>query len=238
MNQAWITFPPLEEAYPLSTDTVLLADFCTPGSHDRVCDLGAGVGTLSLLLAAGYPDCVFTGLELQEDVADAAAAVIAHNKLSDRVTVRRGDIRQVKAFLAAGSFDTVVSNPPYYPVRSGKHPEGRREICRSEAFCALPELCDAAAYLLKYGGTFSVVHRPERLAELVTVLSSRKLEPKRLRFVKKQADSAPSLILLAAKKGGKAGLTILPDLVLYDADGSESPEYRRIYHTGGNENGR
>lgn len=238
MNPGWISFPPSEVAYPLSTDTVLLADFCTPGARDRICDLGAGVGTLSLLLAARLPQCLFTGFELQEDAAANAANVIAYNDMSDRVNVRQGDIRQIKSLCAPGCFDTVVSNPPYFPAQSGKHAEGRRDICRSETYCSLTELCDAAAYLLKYGGGFSLVHRPERLAELMVSLSSRHLEPKRLRFVKKQDDAAPSLVLLTAKKGGKSGLTILPDLVLTNADGSESAEYQRIYHTGGIDNVR
>jgi len=238
MNPGWISFPPSEETYPLSTDTVLLADFCTPGARDRVCDLGAGVGTLSLLLAARLPHCLFSGFELQEDVAAAATDVIAYNGMSDRVSVRQGDIRKIKTLCSPGCFETVVSNPPYFPTQSGKHAEGRRDICRSEAYCSLAELCDAAAYLLKYGGTFSLVHRPERLTELLVSLSSRHLEAKRLRFVKKQAEAVPSLVLITAKKGGKSGLTILPDLVLYNMDGSESSEYRRIYHIGENEYGR
>ena len=142
-----------------------------------------------------------------------------------------GDIRAHRSLFGTGSFDLAVANPPYFPLRSGAlSPDPVRAAARGETDCTLQELCAAAAYLLRTGGSFCLVHRPERLSELFVCLSAHGLEPKRLRLVCPREGSAPSLVLVEARRGGKPGLQIEPALVLTDADGKESAELRRIYH--------
>ena len=101
---------------------------------------------------------------------------------------------------------------------------------RSEETCSLSQLCDAADWLLRWGGKFVLVHRPERLADLIWELRSRKLEPKRIRFVRHRPDSTVNLVLLEARKGGNPGLAYEPDLIFYDRNGTETEEYRNLYH--------
>lgn len=217
--------------FRLSTDSMVLADFCRPAEQDRVLDLGCGCGALSFLLLGAHPKLRVTGVELQSAAALQAQENAAQNGLCDRFTVVCGDLRQPHEAIAAGSFDCVVSNPPYYPPQSGYgSEEPTLRLARSEEACSLPELCAAAARALRWGGRFFLVHKPERLIDLAVCLRQARLEPKRVRFVRHRAQSDLSLVLLEARLGGKPGLAYEPDLVLYDEDGRESAAYRRIYH--------
>ena len=127
--------------------------------------------------------------------------------------------------------ELLVCNPPYFPQGSGALPQDAdRAAARSELLCTLPELCAAAAFLLRTGGRASFVHRPERLSGLLVSLTAAGLEPKRLRLVCRDSQAAPSLVLVEARRGGKPGLTLEPSLYLQNPDGSESDEYKHIYH--------
>lgn len=217
--------------FRLSTDSMVLADFCRPGAHDHVLDLGCGCGALSLLLLGAHPQLRVTGIELQPDAAQQAQENAAQNALHGRFTVVCGDLRQPDARIAPGGFDCVVSNPPYFPPQSGYDCEAETlRLARSEASCSLPELCTAAARALRWGGRFFLVHKPERLVDLCVCLRQARLEPKRIRFVRHCARSAVNLVLIESRLGGKPQLAYEPDLILFDADGRESAEYRRIYH--------
>lgn len=153
------------------------------------------------------------------------------NGLSDRLRILCGDLREHRTLLPHSSFDAVVSNPPYYPAGSGGVSDSPAlAAARTELFCTLDDLCACAAWLLRSGGRFFVVHKPERLAELICALSRRRLEPKRLRLVRHQAGGSVSLVLLEARLDGRPGLQFDPDLCLYDASGAESADFRRIYH--------
>ena len=219
------------EHFKLSTDSVLLADFAQIRGAKRGIDLGCGSGILALLLAEKSEGLSMTGLELLPEAAAAARENAAMNGLDGRIEVLEGDIRQHRALFRAGSFDLAVSNPPYFPAERGAvAPRTDRAAARAEASCSLSELCDAAAFLLRTGGSFFLVHRPERLSELCACLSEHGLEPKRLRLVCHRTENAPSLVLLEARRGGRPGLQIEPMLVLTDPDGTESEEVRRIYH--------
>ena len=230
-----IRMPELPAAFPMSTDSVLLSRFAVLHSGERVCDLGAGVGTLSMLLSELKPDCSFTGFELSGEAVALSSSVLEENGFGN-VEIRLCDLRESDALKTQGKFDAAVSNPPYYPAGSGAAAKNaERMLQRSEATLPLPDLCRAAAGLLKYGGRFFLVHKPERLADLAFHLRENGLEPKRIRFVKKKADAAPSLLLMECRKGGKAGLQYEKDLVLCKEGGSPSEEYLQIYGIGENE---
>lgn len=222
--------PPGE--FPLSTDAVLLADFLTLPDRARVADLGAGCGTLGLLLCARNAQCHVTGIELREEAVRLADENIRRNALEARLSVLEGDVRRIRALLPAGGFDCVISNPPYFPSGSGKH-SLRHCRERSERDLPLAELCAAAAWLLPTGGRFALVHRPERLCDLFCALRAAGLEPKRIRFVRHRAESPVCLVLVEARRGGHPGLQYLPDLVEFLPDGTESPAYRAAYHRKG-----
>ena len=234
MNEHWISLPRLPEQFPLGTDSVLLADFVRLPPAASVADLGAGVGTLGLLLCARHPDCRVDGVELQSPAVMAAQDAIRENGMEGRVSVVQGDLRQIADFSPAGRYDAVVANPPYFPAGNGAAAASESlALARTELGCTLADVCRAAAWLLHWGGRFFLVHRPERLCDLVTELRGNRLEPKRLRLVRHRSDAPPCLVLLESRLGGNSGLTIGPDLLLRDADGQESEEYRRIYGLGG-----
>lgn len=231
----WPGGPRLLQAahFRLGTDCVLLADFANTSGAKRGIDLGCASGALMLLLLERAPGLCMTGLEIVPEAASLARENMALNGLETRGVIIAGDIREYRALFCAGSFDLVVCNPPYFPQGSGALPaDADRAAARSELLCTLPELCAAAAYLLHTGGRAFYVHRPERLSELLVCMTAAGLEPKRLRLVCRDASAAPSLVLVEGRRGGKPGLTIEPSLYLYDADGSESAAYKRIYHRG------
>lgn len=229
----WPGGPRLLQAahFRLGTDCVLLADFVNTSGAKRGIDLGCASGALMLLLLERAPGLCMTGLEIVPEAASLARENMALNGFETRGEIVTGDIREYRALFRAGSFDLVVCNPPYFPQGSGALPsDADRAAARSELLCTLPELCAAAAYLLHTGGRAFFVHRPERLSELLVCMTAAGLEPKRLRLVCSDAEKAPSLVLVEGRRGGKPGLTIEPSLYLYDADGSESAAYKRIYH--------
>ena len=223
-----ITLRQQDSQFRLSTDSVVCAWFARFAKSSKIADLGCGSGAISLMLLASDPTLQVTGIELQPDAAAAARENARENQINFQIL--EGDLRQIRTLLPAGSMDGIISNPPYFPVGSGKTACGPLAQARSEETCSLAQLTDAAAWLLRWDGKFVLVYRPERLADLIWELRSRKLEPKRIRFVRHKADSAVSLVLLEARKGGKPGLTYEPDLILMDETGQETEEYRMMYH--------
>ena len=192
-------------------------------------DLGCGTGLLSLLLLQRQRELAVTGLELSPEAMALAKRAAAKNDLTDRLFFHQGDLRDRNA-LPAGPFDLAVCNPPYYPVNSGAlTEESLRRTARAEVDCTLNDVCQAACRSLRWGGYFCLVHKPERLTDLLCALRENGLEPKRLRPVCTRPERAPSLVLLEARRGGKPGLRMEPPLVLENSDGSPTAELNRIY---------
>ena len=220
-----------ESLFRLGTDSILLANFCGNLHGGRIADLGCGGGALGVLLCAADPACRVTGIELQLAACEIAQSNIRINHLEDRFSVYNGDLRQIQSLFPANGFDYVVSNPPYFPAGSGKKSQ-RDEIAiaRTEIFCTPEDLCAAAQWLLRFGGCFCFVHRPERLAEMIYTLKAHQLEPKRLRFVRHSPNSPVSLFLMSCTLGGKSGLQVENELILHTASGEPTEEYLNIYH--------
>lgn len=213
-------------AFPLSTDSMALAHFAKLPPRAHVLDLGSGCGTLGLLLCAGNESCRVTGIELEEKAHEAALENIGRNDLTNRMESICADLRQVPSLLPPGSFSCCVSNPPYFsggPV-SQKLPNARREDQ-----CSLSDLMKSAAWALKYGGDFFLVHRPERLGEIIATGAQYKLEAKRLCLLRHREDSPVSLILIQLRKGAKPGL-VWEELSLHHPDGTPTDSYNAIYH--------
>ncbi len=212
-------------AFPLSTDSMVLADFVRLRNRDRVLDLGAGCGTLGLLLCAENQSCQVTGVEIDPLSHEAALRNIAANGLGARMNSICADLRHIPSLFPAGSFSLCVSNPPYF---SGG-PSGKRPTQRREDLCGISDLFAAAAWALPWGGEFFLVHRPERLAELCAAGERAGLEPKTLCCLRHRPGGPVSLILLRCKKGAKPGLT-WQELCLRDSQGNPTADYGRIYH--------
>jgi len=189
--------------FPLGSDSQALGNFVQVRRGETVCDLGCGGGVLGLYLFARERDIRLTALDISENAVALARENFAVNGLE--ADVRHADMRTVRELFPAGSFDLVVSNPPYFSVGSG-YSGGS---ARMEETCTLTDLCAAAKWLVRNGGRFALVHRPERLADLFSALREHTFEPKRLQFIQ-AAGKPPSAVLIEAYKEGKPGLSVLP----------------------------
>ena len=212
--------------FPLSTDSMVLAHFIKLPRSAKILDLGSGCGTLGVLLCARDPECAVTGFELTEHAHRAAQENIRTNGLQSRMESICADLRQIPELLPQGSFSLCVSNPPYF---SGGPLSHRTPLARREDGCTLAELLKSAAWALKYGGDLYLVHRPERLGEIIALAAPFHLEAKRLGLLRHAEGQRPSLILLQLRKGGKPGLS-WEEITLYDKSGIPTEEYRAIYH--------
>lgn len=215
----------------MGTDSVLLAHFASLPRAAKVADLGSGWGTLGLLLCAGSRACQVTGVELREEAHKAALENIRSNGLQDSLRSILGDVRKISELLPAGSFDCVISNPPYFPVGSGSL-SLKNALARSEETLTLSQLCAGAGYLLGSGGRFFLVHRPERLCDIFCAMRTSSIEPKRLQFVRHKKDAPACLVLVEGRRGGKCGLRYEPDLIEFTHGGEETEAYRAAYHRG------
>lgn len=193
--------------FPLGGDSLALGAFATVRPGWRVCDLGCGAGALGILLLARERTLRLTGVELDAAAAELARRNLRENGLEGEIVT--GDLRAPEYLPPAGSCDLVVSNPPYFAPGTGRS-GGAARMGHS---CGPEDLCAAAARSLKNGGRFALVHRPERLCDLVSILRAHGLEPKRMQLVRHSAAHSPSAVLLEAVRQGKPGLDILPDLV-------------------------
>lgn len=220
-----------QAGFPLGTDSVLLAQFLSLPKEARIADLGSGCGTLGLLLCARDKSCRVTGIELNAAAHAAALENIRKNNLADRLSSLSGDVRNIAELLPAGSFDCVISNPPYFPAGSGKLSE-KNSFARSEETLTLPQLCKSAAYLLPSGGRFALVHRPERLCDVFCAMREAGIEPKRIQPVRHKEHSPLCLVLIEGRRGGKPGLKFEPDFIEFTPDGKETNSYRAAYGRG------
>ena len=199
--------------FPPTTDSFALGYFARAKRGDAVCDLGCGTGLLGTLLLAREPSLRLVNVERSADALALAKRTFAENGW--KAEFRAGDLREASVLPAAGSMDACVCNPPYFRSGSGKSADGEtRQSAREEALCTLSDVCAAAARVLRYGGSFALVHRPERLVDLLCELRAHGMEPKRLRFVAQRPDAAPALVLVEAKRGGKPALAAEPPLVI------------------------
>ena len=193
-------------------------------------DLGTGTGIIPILLRGKTEGRDFIGLEIQEESADMARRSVAYNQLESSISIVTGDIKEAAALFGAASFDVVTSNPPYM---TGKHglvnPDWPKAIARHEILCTLEDVVREAAKVLRPGGRFYLVHRPFRLAEIMTVLIKYKLEPKRMRLVYPFVDKEPNMVLLECLLGGKSRITVEKPLVVYKEQGVYTDEVYDIY---------
>ena len=212
--------------FPLSTDSMMLGHFARLPRNARVLDLGSGCGTLGLLLCARDASCHVTGIELTENAHNMALENIRRNGLEHRMESICADLRHLPGLATAGSYCCCISNPPYF---SGGPASKENTSARREDACTLSDLMEAAAWALKFGGDFFLVHKPERLAEAIARGAAYRLEAKRLCLLRHDPASPVNLILLQFRKGAKPGL-ILEERILFDRDNLPTPFYREVYH--------
>ena len=211
-------------------DAVLLSGFAAVKPGERALDLGTGTGIIPLLLSAKTKGEHFTGLEIQTEIMKMAQRSVALNGLEKKIEIIQGDIKEASRILGAASFDVVTSNPPYMNDAHGlKNPGDVKAISRHEVLCTLEDVIREGTRALKPGGRFYMVHRPHRLAEIITVMKQYKLEPKRMKFVHPFVDKDANMVLIEAVRGGGAWLKLEPPVIVYKEPGVYTDEIYEIY---------
>ena len=218
------------DGFCFGMDAVLLSGFASVKPGERALDLGTGTGIIPLLLSAKTKGDHFTGLEIQTEIMKMAQRSVALNGLEKKIDIIQGDIKEASRIFGAASFDVVTSNPPYMNDAHGlKNPGDVKAISRHEVFCTLEDVVREGTKALKPGGRFYMVHRPYRLAEIITVMRQYKLEPKRMKFVHPFADKDANMVLIEAVRGGGAWLKLEPPVIVYKEPGVYTDEIYEIY---------
>ena len=219
------------EGFRFGMDSVLLADFVRMDAKAAYADFGAGTGILPLLLTGRGKGASCDAFELQPEMAEMAGRSMALNGLSGRIRVHCADAREAEALLGRRCVDAVVCNPPYgLPGTILRSPDERSDTARHlDADGLLPWFLSAFR-VLKGKGRLSLVFPAPRMLEVMDLLREARLTPKRFRLVYPRADRPANLVLLEAVKDARPMLHPEPPLIVYEADGSMTPELRRIYH--------
>ena len=222
------------DGFCFGIDSILLSDFAKNiKKNSKVADLGTGTGIIGLLLCKKTNLAEMTGIEIQEDVANMAERSIKLNNLEEKFRIINSNINEIfsKKLLEKNVFDVVVMNPPYKEDGTGEINENEKKlISRHEIKANLSDFIKTASGLLKDKGELYIVHKPERMPDIIQKLRENKIEPKELRVVYSNKNSEASLILIKAVKGGKKFLKIDRPLYIYNESGKYSDEIKQIYN--------
>ena len=218
------------EKFCFGMDAVLLSGFAQVKPGAAVLDLGTGTGIIPILIEAKTQAAKICAIEIQEESADMARRSVQLNHLEKKIDIVTGDLKEAERFFDAASFDVITCNPPYMIGQHGlTNPDAPKAIARHEILCTLEDVVRSAAKLLKTGGKFCMVHRPFRLAEIMTVMVQHRLEPKRMRLVYPYADKEPNMVLIEGCRGGRPRMTVEKPLIIFQAPNVYTDELRDTY---------
>ena len=211
-------------------DAVLLANFARVKQKECALDLGTGTVIIPILLTAKTEGMHFTGLEIQEESADMARRSVAHNHLEEKVAIVTGDIKEAAELFGPASFDVITTNPPYMIGHHGiENPSDAKAIARHEVLCDLNDILRESARILKPRGRFYMVHRPFRLAEILSKMIQVGIEPKRMRMVHPFVHKEPNMVLIEGMRGANSRMRVEPPLIVYKEQGVYSEELLSEY---------
>ena len=222
-----------KDGFCFGIDSVLLSEFAKDiKKNSQVIDLGTGTGILGFLLLAKYEIKNVTGIEVQSEVVDMANRSIELNNLKNKFKIINCDIKNILSNVERESFDVVITNPPYKKINTGgKNENEKKLISRHEYLADIFDFIKAAKKILKNNGTLYMVHRPERLSDIICGLRENKIEPKKIRLVYSKEDSNEAkLVLIKAVKNGGDFLKIEKPLYIYKENGEYTEEVLKIYN--------
>ncbi len=236
MEQRLITKEPLGKGFYVNvsghhtfgTDAILLSNFANAKSNDKLVDLGTGCGIIPLLMLRDGKLKTAVGVDISEEATDLASRTKTELNL-EKLTVVNSNLKNLKGKVDFGCHTLVTCNPPYKAANAGlQNPDDYHKVARHEVECTLRDIIAVSAKLLQTSGRLCICHRPERLSELMSLMSELKIEPKRLRLVCQRKGEEPWLVLVEGRRCGKTGLRILPTLYV-EEDGKFSQEMIDIY---------
>ena len=212
-------------------DAVLLSDFAKAKKNDIVFDIGTGTGIIPILMSAKTEAKKFFAIDIQKESVDMAKRSVELNKLNDKIEIFHLDIKNVFDKFEKNSVNVITSNPPYMNMGGGIINEyDAKAIARHEIFCTLEDIVKATSLLLKPNGKFYMVHRSNRLCDIICTLRQYKLEPKTIRFVQPYKNKEPNIVLIESVKNGKVLLKVLPNLIVYNENRQYTDEVNKIYY--------
>ena len=220
-----------KEAFCFGIDSILLSEFAKDiKENSEVIDLGTGTGIIATLLCEKTKLKNIIGIEIQTEIAQMAEQSIKLNKLEEKFQIINTDIKNIETMLETQSFDAIVTNPPYKKKQTGLTNKNEKQlISRHETTATLEDFIKISNKMLKDKGNLYMVHRPDRLADLIEILRKSKLEPKKIKFVYPNIEKEPNLVLIKATKNAKPFLKVEKPLYVYQQDGTYTNEILKIY---------
>lgn len=217
------------EMFNFSLDSVLLPNFITINENiNKILDIGTGNGPIPLILSTKTKAHI-TGIEIQKEVSEMAKESVQLNKLENQITIINDDIKNNN--FNNEEFDIITCNPPYFEIKKNSklNKNDYKTIARHEINLNINDLCKISRKILKNGGTIGLVHRPERLIDILTTMRKYNIEPKKIRFIYPKKDKDANILLVEGKKNGNKGLKILPPLYTHNDDGSYTEEMKNYF---------
>lgn len=219
------------DMFHFSLDSVLLPNFVTIRSKiDKILDIGCGNAPIPLILST-KTNAKIVGVEIQKEVFDLAKQSIAINHLENQIQIMNADINDYYKELESDSFDVITCNPPFFKVNeeSKLNDSEYKVFARHELTLNLSQIFKIAKKLLKNNGNIAIVHRPERLVEILSIMKENNIEPKRIQFVYPRPSMESNIVLIEGTKNGKTGLKILPPIFVHNQDGSYTEEVQKYF---------
>ncbi|GAA0070549.1 tRNA1(Val) (adenine(37)-N6)-methyltransferase [Clostridium sardiniense] len=222
------------DGFKFGVDAVLLSDFANVKKKHKVIDLCTGTGIIPFLLYGKYNPSSIKGIEVQEDMVEMANRSVNLNETYNIEFIHR-DLKDIDFLKTVEKADVITVNPPYKLNNAGiVNPSDKLSIARHEVLCNLENVIEASRILLKDNGRLFMVHRPERLADIITLMRKYKIEPKRIRMVHPNKNKAPNIVLVEGQRDGGSFLKWDAPIYVYNEDGNYSDEINRIYGRGEN----
>ena len=219
-----------DDVFSFSTDALLLGHFTEVRKNDSIMDLCSGNGVVPLLLSYKTKRQI-DGIEIQQQLVDMANRSIAYNQLTSQIQMYEMDLKNVRQQFKPSQYSLVTCNPPYFKSNQlHQHQKDAHKIARHEIMCSLEDCCIAARHLLKQGGRLVMVHRAERLMDVLSNMRASGIEPKKLCFVYSKKSKDAQTIIVEGRKGGNQGLAIQPPFYIYNEDGTYTSEMSEVYY--------
>jgi tRNA1(Val) A37 N6-methylase TrmN6 len=220
-----------DDYFAFSLDSVLLSNFVTLKLSDKkIVDFCCGNAPIPMLMSFRTKARIF-GVELQKEVFSLGYDSVIENGMSEQISLFNADVKDVYDYIDAESMDVVTCNPPYFKYQEGSlvNDNDVKTVARHEIKLNLDDVLKASRYVLKNGGTFAMVHRPDRMMEIINLMQKYGIEPKKIRLVYPKMGKDANILLIEGIKNGKSGLKVLSPLFIHNEDGSYVEEVRKMF---------
>lgn len=221
-NTDWFSF---------SLDSVLLPRFVTINKNVKnILDIGTGNAPIPLILSTRTNANIY-GIEIQKDIFDLAKETVSINKLEEQIKLINDDVKKIDQYFEYGFFDIIVSNPPFFTIyeKTKQNDDIHKTIARHEIKLNIEDIVKIASLYLKNNGLLAVVHRSERLIEIIELFRKYKIEPKKIQLIYPKENSEANIVLIEGRKNGNKGLKIIPPIIAHNEDGSYSDKVKKYF---------